>query len=189
MDIILVRHGETEDNVSKRFSTKDTPLTCKGKEQIRKTKTLIKGLSFEKIYVSPYKRAIETMKILGLEGHIEDRIHEVDFGLFEGKNYETIDREFPDEIKGWTKDYINYSVPQGESIRLAYKRVTSFLEEIVNRNENTLLVCHEGVIRIALSWVFDNIDYFFKFRLENGSISIITINEDGFKYIDKVNMV
>ena len=87
----------------------------------------------------------------------------------------------------WDEDYINYITPKGESIRLAYKRITSFLEEIAKKDKNVLLVCHDGVIKIALSWVFDNVEYFFNFRSENGSVNIITVNKDGFKYINKTN--
>lgn len=187
MDIILIRHGETEDNVLKNFSTKDTPLTDRGREQIKKVRPLVETLSFDKVYVSPLKRVMETMEILGLEGDVEKRIQEVDFGLFEGKTYETMKKEFPEEIKMWDEDYINYPTPKGESIKLAYERVTSFLGEIIKKDEDVLLVCHDGVIRIALSWIFDNVEYFFKFRSENGSVNIITVNEDGFKYINKMN--
>lgn len=187
MDIILIRHGETEDNVLKNFSTKDTPLTDRGREQIKKVRPLVETLSFDKVYVSPLKRAMETMEILGLEGDVEKRIQEVGFGLFEGKTYETMKKEFPEEIKMWDEDYINYPTPKGESIKLAYERVTSFLGEIIKKDEDVLLVCHDGVIRIALSWIFDNVEYFFKFRSENGSVNIITVNEDGFKYINKMN--
>ncbi|NMB27444.1 MAG: histidine phosphatase family protein [Tissierellia bacterium] len=189
MDIILIRHGETEGNVLKNFSTKDTPLTDKGREQIERTRTVIETLSFDRVYVSPLKRAIETMEILGLDGEVENRIQEVDFGLFEGKTYETIKEQFTEEVNRWNEDIINYPAPKGESTKLAYKRVTSFLEEIVKKDEDVLLVCHDGVIRIALCWVFDNVEYFFKFSLDNGSISIITVNEDGFKYIKKMNYI
>ncbi len=79
------------------------------------------------------------MEILGLDGHIEERIQEVDFGLFEGKDYETINKEFPDEIKMWSEDYIDYPAPQGESIKLAYERVTSFLKEIAGKNEDVTI--------------------------------------------------
>jgi broad specificity phosphatase PhoE len=187
VDIILVRHGETEENVLKNFSGKGTHLTDKGKEQIKKIRPFVEKLSFNKVYVSPLPRAIETMEILGLDGEKEERIKEVDFGLFEGKTYEKIKEEFPEEVKMWDEDYINCVTPKGESIKLAYERVTSFLEEIVKKGEDVLLVCHDGVIRIALSWVFDNMEYFFKFNLGNGSVNIITVNEDGFKYIKKTN--
>ena len=187
MDIILIRHGETEGNVLKNFSTKDTNLTNRGREQIKKIRPFVETLSFDKVYVSPLKRAMETMEILGLDGDVEKRIQEVDFGLFEGKTYETIKKRFPIEVEIWNDDIINYPTPKGESIKLAYERVTSFLEEIAKKEEDVLLVCHDGVIRIALSWVFDNVEYFFKFKSENGSVNIITVNEDGFKYIKKMS--
>ncbi|GFN34831.1 histidine phosphatase family protein [Tepidimicrobium xylanilyticum] len=187
MDIILVRHGQTQDNVKGIFSTKETILTDEGKEQIRRTKTFVDTLSFDKVYVSPLYRAIQTMEILGLDGKREERIKEVDFGLFEGNTYEQIKDKFPEEAKIWDEDYINFVTPRGESIKMAYERVTSFLEEILNKGEDALLVCHAGVIRIALSWVFDNLDYYFKFRVENGSVNVISIDESGFKYIEKAN--
>ncbi|MBZ2174542.1 histidine phosphatase family protein [Schnuerera sp. xch1] len=187
MDIILIRHGQTEDNVRKVFSTKDTKLTDEGKEQIRRTKLFIDNLSFDKVYTSPLYRAIETMKILGLNAEREERIREVDFGLFEGNTYETILDKFPEEAKLWNEDYINFITPRGESIKLAYDRVTSFLEELSERDEDVVLVCHDGVIRIALSWVFDKIDYFFKFKVGNGSVNIVSIDKYGFKYIKKTN--
>ncbi len=187
MDIILIRHGQTENNVNRIFSTKNTRLTEKGREQIKKTKTYVDTLFFDKVYVSPLCRAIETMKILGLEGKKEERIKEVDFGLFEGNTYEAIKEKYPDEVEQWNEDYINYVTPKGESIKLAYERVTSFLEEISQKDEDVVLVCHDGVTRIALSWVFDNVNCFFKFKVENGSVNIISIDEYGFKYIKKTN--
>ena len=35
MDIIMIRHGQSEDNVTKNFGTFDTLLSEKGKEEIR----------------------------------------------------------------------------------------------------------------------------------------------------------
>lgn len=187
MDIILIRHGQTEDNVKRIFSTKDTVLTEEGKEQIKRTKSFIDSLSFDRVYVSPYSRATETMEILGLDGQVEERIREVDFGAFEGLTYEEILKNFPEEAKKWHEDFINFVVPEGESIKMAYERVTSFLEEISKKEEDVVLVCHDGVIKIALSWVFDSVDYFFKFKVDNGSANIISLDGNGYKYIKMVN--
>jgi broad specificity phosphatase PhoE len=187
MDIILIRHGETYDNVNMQISSKEVKLTDRGRRQIEKAKAILDKLSFDRVYVSPLARAIETMEILGLEGDKEERIREVDFGLFEGKTYDQLQADFAEELKMWFDDVINYVVPEGESIKMAYDRVVSFLEELVDKKENALLICHDGVIKIALSWVFDNPEFFFKFKIDNGSISIISIDEMGFKYIKKAN--
>ena len=126
MDIILIRHGQTEDNVGRIFSTKDTSLTAEGREQIRRTKTILDTLSFDRVYVSPLLRAIQTMEILGSKGQVEERIREVDFGLFEGNTLKEIENKYPRQLKEWNEDLLNYITPQGESIKMAYERVTSF---------------------------------------------------------------
>lgn len=187
MDIILIRHGETEENVLRTFSTKYTQLTEEGKKQIKKIRPFIETLSFDKVYVSPLKRTIETMEILDVEGEIEKRIQEIDFGNFEGMTYKELEEQFPEEVKLWNEDYLNYITPEGESVKLAYERVTTFLEELVQKDEDVLLVCHAGVIRLTLSWVFDNLDYFFKFKVDNGSVNVVSIDEESFKYIKKMN--
>lgn len=187
MDIILIRHGETDENVLRTFSTKTAQLTEEGREQIKRIKPFVATLDFQKVYISPLDRTRDSAKILGVEGEINERIQEIDFGDFEGKTYEELKKLYPEKIETWDQDYINYVTPKGESIKLAYDRVTAFLEELVEKGEDALLVCHAGVIRIALAWVFDNLDYFFKFQIENGSANIISIDEKGFKYIKKAN--
>ncbi|NMA86607.1 MAG: histidine phosphatase family protein [Tissierellia bacterium] len=187
MDIILIRHGETDENVLRTFSTKSAQLTEEGGKQIERIRPFVESQNYDKVYISPLDRTRDSARILGVEGEIEKRIQEVDFGDFEGKTYKELKELYPEEIEIWDKDYIKYITPNGESIELAYARVTSFLEELVEKGEDALLVCHAGVIKIALSWVFDDLDYFFKFSIENGSANIISIDEEGFKYIKKMN--
>ncbi len=138
MDIILIRHGETDENVLKTFSTKSAQLTQEGKEQIKRIRPFVESLSFDKVYISPLDRTRDSAKILGVEGEVEKRIQEVDFGDFEGKTYKELKEMYPEEVEIWDKDYINYITPKGESIKLAYDRVTSFLEELVKRRRLTI---------------------------------------------------
>lgn len=187
MKIILVRHGQTDENLLKTYSTKSAQLTEEGRNQIKRIRPFVETLPFDKVYISPLDRTRDTASILGVEGEIEKKIQEVDFGDFEGKTYEELEEMYPKEVKLWNEDIINYITPEGESLRLAYDRVTSFLEELVKKDEDVLLVCHAGVIRLTLCWVFDNIDYFFKFRIANGSVNIVNVDKEGFKYIEKVS--
>lgn len=186
MDIIMVRHGESEDNIKRIYSRDDTRLTPRGIEQIKNTKKGIKDLNFSKVYYSPLARTKETLDYLELEGRAESRIKEVDFGIFKGMDYKTILKNYPKETKMWTDDYRGYLIPQGESLDIVYKRLKSFLEELVRSGEDVLLLTHEGIIRLVCCWVFDNIDYVFKFKADNGSINIVSI-VDSYKYIEKLN--
>lgn len=186
MDIIMIRHGESEDNLNKILSRDNTKLTENGILQIEKSKEFLKNYKFDKVYYSPLTRTNETREHLGLEGIEEERIREIGFGIFTGYKYDEFSSKYPDESKAWTDDPYNYDIPKGESINTVYKRVESFLEEVIKKDEDILLVIHEGIIRVICSWVFDDPNFFFRFKAENGSFSIVSVNE-GYKYIKKLN--
>lgn len=186
MDIILIRHGESEDNVSRVFGTYESPLSERGIEQIQITKENLSEYEFNKVYYSPYSRTVETLKHLGLKGIPDNRIGEYNFGIFSGKTNAIIEEEFPIEYAEWVDNPNDYIIREGESLRIVYHRVKEFLEEMVQQDEDIVLVTHAGVIRLALCWIFDDIDHFFRFKVDNGSINIISI-DDGYKFIKKLN--
>lgn len=186
MDIVMIRHGQTEDNIAKVFSRDSTPLTHKGKDEILLAKDLLTQIKYEKIYYSPLNRTVQSLECLGLEGQVESRIREIDFGAFTGMTFKEISEIYPVESKAWVDDSINYRVPEGESVLDVYNRISGFLEELVENGKDALLICHDCVIRLALCWIFDNPDYFFRFKVENGSINIIAVGDD-YKYIKKTN--
>lgn len=187
MDIILIRHGESEDNILKVFSRSETKLTEKGIEQIINTKRRLENYKFSKVFYSPLDRTIETYKHLQLDGVEESSIQELNFGIFTGMTFSEYTKKYPVESKAWIDDVFNYHIPKGESIILVYNRLIKFLEELIKEDEDVVLVTHDGIIKLACSWVFDDPNYFFKFKADNGSITVITINE-GDKYISKLNV-
>lgn len=186
MDIIMIRHGESEDNVSRVFGTYESPLSKRGIEQIQITKENLSEYEFSKVYYSPYSRTVETLEYLGLKGRPDNRIGEYNFGIFSGKTNAIIEEEFPVEYAQWVDDPNDYIIRDGESLRIVYNRVKEFLDEMVEQDEDIVLVTHAGVIRLALCWIFDDIDHFFRFKVDNGSINIISI-DDGYKFIKKLN--
>lgn len=182
----MIRHGESEDNVKRVYGSDFSKLSQKGIEQVKVAKESLKEFPYEKIYYSPLTRTKETLDYLGLKGIEDLRIRELNFGLFAGKNHGQVEKSFPKEFKMWNDDIYNYIIPQGESLIQNYERVKDFLEEIIKEDKDVLLVTHGGVIRLILSWVFDNPEYFFKFKVDNASINIVAI-EDNYKYIKKLN--
>ena len=182
----MIRHGESKDNVSKVFGTYESPLSVKGIEQIKITKENLSEFDFNKVYYSPYTRTLETLEHLELKGTPDNRIGEYNFGIFSGKTNAMIEEEYPIEYGEWIDNPKDYIIREGESLRIVYHRVKEFLEEMIQQDEDVLLVTHAGVIRLALCWIFDDIDYFFRFKVDNGSINIISI-DDGYKFIKKLN--
>lgn len=186
MDIIMVRHGESEDNLKRIFSRDNTKLTEKGRAQILGSRELLREFDYEDIYYSPLTRTVESIEVLGLDGIMEEKIREIDFGVFAGKTFQEISEIYPTQAKKWVEDSINFRVPKGESVLDVYNRIGEFLEGLIHKGKNSLLICHDCVIRLALCWIFDNPDYFFKFKIDNGSINVISI-EGNYKYIKKTN--
>ena len=59
-----------------------------------------------------------------------------------------------------------------------------------NKGEKILVVAHAGVIQSLLSYyLFDSLDGYWKFKIDNGSISKLHITSDGFAYFEYVNRV
>lgn len=187
MDIVLLRHGKTESNLKGYFAgSLDNELCREGREQIAGLKEVLHKVKFDCVYCSPLKRAIETAEILEVNYTTDDRLREMNFGLFEGLSYKEISNRYPIESDEWKKDFVNYRTPEGESLLDVYNRAKSFIEDIKGKHQKILVITHQGVIGSSLSLVFNKVDYYFKFRIDNGSLSTIAI-EDGYMYIKALN--
>lgn len=96
--IILARHGESVFNQNKIVQgQKNSELTEKGIDQALLLAKRIKKLQPTKIITSNLKRAIQTAEIvakdLGLQINKMGNLNERNFGEYEGKMWEDVDKE------------------------------------------------------------------------------------------------
>ena len=107
MELYLVRHGETIWNQEKRYyGHSDVGLAPSGYQQAEELGTYFKKIKFDEVIVSPLIRAKETAKALTNQSFfLEPRLMEQNFGLFEGKTYQQLQREYPKELKEWNQDW------------------------------------------------------------------------------------
>ncbi len=102
MEIFLMRHGETDWNLSKRIQgTKPVPLNATGVCQIQRFCQNFKdkkGFRFTRIISSPLIRAVQSARIcselLNLPFDILDDFRERSFGKLEGKTHKEIESQF-----------------------------------------------------------------------------------------------
>lgn len=114
----------------------------------------------------------------------------MNFGIFEGKTYEEISTEFPEEVEKMNKDWREYRVPQGESLKEVMERAVEKLEELTKKHKNKtiVIVSHAGVIKSIVSYyLYGNLDGYWKIKVDNGSMTKMCILEDGFTYFDYIN--
>jgi probable phosphoglycerate mutase len=99
VEVVLVRHGETEWSRSGRHTGRtDVPLTDLGRHQAELLGRRLQGRSFALVLTSPLGRARETCRLAGLgEGALlRDELREWDYGEYEGITTPEIRSRRPD---------------------------------------------------------------------------------------------
>lgn len=185
MKIYWVRHGKTQQNKKNNYYGKlDVRLTPEGVREIKEIQTNFNDCI--NVYTSPAARAIETAGILFSNVYFkaDARLLERNMGIFEGMNYGEIGKKYPHECKMWDENWQDYCIPEGESARMQYERVVSFIKELEALGEDAIAVCHAGTIRMAICYMLGgNLDMFWKFNVHTGTV-VATCYEHNYWYLD-----
>ena len=157
--MILVRHGESETNVSKAFTGQlDISLTATGREQARRMAEYLDKYHVDKIYVSPLQRAMDTANAIAQRQNCPvkkcNAIMEIDAGKWHGLTFGEIAEKYPQTYQVWRTDIGSAAPEEGETCQELYDRVTSFFETLLEQEEETVcLVCHAIPIRMIESYI------------------------------------
>lgn len=151
-EVLLVRHGETDDNAADRFQgRRDTLLNERGREQSRALAQRLRGEGLRAIYTSPLRRARATAEIvadaLGLEPVVDERLIEADTGEWSGLLTAEIVAMAASEYARWRAADPSFRFPGGESVAEQTARMTAALAEVARGPLPALVVTHGGSIR------------------------------------------
>lgn len=162
--IILVRHGETDHNKSKRLMnwTNDVgTLTDKGREEANQVGARLKNYDIDAVYVSDLRRTRETAaeisKHIKLEHKLSPGIRERNLGLFGDLTFDEIKEKWPEKFdKFLDHSDTDWNGLEGESLSDVHKRFRAFLSELESshKDKNVLLITHSGVLYTALRDIF-----------------------------------
>lgn len=189
MQIILVRHGLSEANISRFYSLDDTILHESGFSVLNNTRRNLEKYEIDEVYASKLKRSQETAQRLGFSDFkIDGRLNELDFGEFKGKYFDHIRANEKDFFEKQKNDLFNFPYPGGESINDLIKRTSEFLEEKSKENKNILCVSHGIAIKASLFWLLEDMENWKRFWIDNGSITVFNIS-DGKKMIESINLL
>lgn len=182
MRLYLVRHGESEANLTASTSKIDTPLTPKGIQDAVNAGKLLKG-KFDRVFVSPYLRAIQTQQhaMPDAKAEILDCLHEIYLGETEGYPWEVLYQKYPNFREHCKVD--DYSPYGGETYDQVRERAREFMQYLQSLDvENVVAFSHLGFILTFFDEVMNrpckgerNIN------CPNGSISVFRFN--GTKWI------
>jgi probable phosphoglycerate mutase len=157
-EIYLIRHGETDYNLSGRVqgSGIDAPLNEKGRRQANAFYQQYKHLPFDKIYVSKLRRAMESVEgfaALGIPVERHEGLNEINWGHFEGLSIAEMDQSYYQQMtQAWREGYTEMPIKGGESPEDVAARQKAVIELIFSRtDEKIILICMHGrAMRILL---------------------------------------
>jgi probable phosphoglycerate mutase len=151
VEVILVRHGETEWSRSGRHTGRtDVPLTEAGARNAELLALRLERRRFASVFTSPLSRAFDTCRLAGMGdgAQVREELLEWDYGEYEGVTTEQIREGRP----GWLlwRD----GCPGGEDARQVGRRVDGLVDELRGLDGDAALFAHGHVLRvIAARWV------------------------------------
>lgn len=144
-NLILIRHGETEWNATGRIQGhRPVSLNTRGQQQAQAVATRLQHEPFDALYSSDLKRTTQTAEAIAKRTHhaihTDARLREWDLGILAGLTRTEAKTQHPDAYAIYNEGRVNDPIPNGESIRNRYTRVTTCLEELASNHPNQTLV-------------------------------------------------
>jgi alpha-ribazole phosphatase len=179
--LLLVRHGLTEFNSTRRFAGYwDGELTAEGLRQVEKLRDRLAKEKIDAVYCSDLKRAVVTAEVIASGREVEivrcSELREINYGVCDGLTFEEIGQRYPELRESIINFSLELSFPGGESFREFIARTSKFLGRLNKHTEEQtiLIVAHGGPIRVLVCELL-GIDqsHWRQFRCDNASLSIV----------------
>ncbi|WP_298869219.1 histidine phosphatase family protein [uncultured Gimesia sp.] len=161
-NLLLIRHGATPPNEQRPYILQgcgiDPSLSESGQKQAAAlSEFLSRNSAIQHVYCSPMIRAKETALAIserfGLIPQEIPEIHECDVGLWEGKSWDIIMQEYPEEYRAFMEDSSQNRYAGGESYHDVLDRSEPAIQSVLERHpgETVAIVAHNVVNRVYLA--------------------------------------
>jgi len=146
--IFLVRPGQTDFDCQERVKgSLDLPLNEGG---FREVESLLESLGeheIDLILSGPCDPSHRTAEIIAQKLDVPfktiEQLRNLNQGLWEGLEIDEVKRKFPTVYKHWEDAPLDVSVPNGEPIQQAIKRVEKILKKYARKDKQLLIVAAE----------------------------------------------
>ena len=184
--IILIRHGQTEWNLSGRYQGQsDIPLSEEGLKQAECLARNFPLPAVDAVYASDLQRAAVTAKCIAgrfqCPLYLEPALREMNFGDWEGLDYAAIAKQWPEEVQNFFGHPDKLRVPHGETFAQLQQRAVAQIRTIgVKERGKTIAVVAHGAINrtILASALHMPLHYLWSLRQDNTAVNILRIEED-----------
>lgn len=157
--LIIVRHGEAAGNHERYFQGHaDGAISARGEQQLEALAARFESIDFDAIYSSPLTRARQTAEAcnrrLKLPLNIDERLIEINGGVFEGVRWAELPERFPEQAKLWDAQPWLFHPENGEAMTEVRERISNAILDIAAANEGKTVVIasHGCAIRNLICW-------------------------------------
>jgi broad specificity phosphatase PhoE len=199
LKLILVRHGETHWNKDGLIQggDSDIELNDTGLEQAGRLAAFLKNEPVIAIVSSPLQRAVATAEVIAshhqLPVEIDQGLKELKVGDLEGTSISNLRTTFSRFLLQWWQDGEAMKLPNGESLVDLQQRAWNVIERLLERHKTSpehnqdataVVVSHYFVtLAIILKALNLPLDYFIKFKLDLGGVSILEFRDYGARLV------
>lgn len=190
----LVRHGETDYNVEKKYMGQtDIPLNTRGMKQASALgQALVEGLPprfFSAVYSSDLQRAHQTAEAIAakinLPIYADSRLKERHVGILSGLFKAEAERRYPNISQRMMRADNNHDVPGVELWTTFKARVIDVLHEMITKHpdEHIIVVTH-GHVLCSLYEIFTDRAHHSDpnfIKPENTDICVVTFAQNAWK--------
>jgi len=188
MDLLLIRHGQSEAYVEGRpfpliDGHGDPPLSALGRDQAGKVADRLAGAGIDAIYVTTLCRTAQTaaplVERLGLAPVVEPGLREVHLGEWEGGLYRKMVAEFHPIAQRMFAEERWDVIPGAESLVSFDGRVRAAIGRLAaaHPSQRVAVFTHGGVIGQALALASGSRPFAFN-TADNASISRLIVTAD-----------
>lgn len=158
MKLYLIRHGQTQANVSGVFcGSSDIALTAEGERQAQHVGRQLASVPLDALIHTDMRRSRDTAAIIahGRELMMETQplLQEMAFGDWEMRHHKELEASQAEGYRAWCQDWQKADVPQGESFTDFTLRIRQALQQLHLRPQVSRLaiVAHQGSLSLLLA--------------------------------------
>ena len=194
LEIILVRHGQTDWNASETFRGRlEVDLNDVGMKQAESLGDYLGKEKIDIIYSGPLQRAVVTAKAIAngqnLDINTVENLTDFDYGDWQGISRQEVEKNYPELYRDWLDTPEQVKMPGGESLEDVRKRAMPFIEDAMMRSGEgkIVFVSHRVVIKVVICALLGlDTSHFWSFRIDTCGLTRFTAG-DGRLVLTKHN--
>jgi len=186
-EIIFVRHGETDWNVTEVFRGRiDVELNETGIKQAELLAEYLRNSKINAVYSSPLKRALKTAEMIAgyhkLDVEITPGLIDFNYGEWQGLPHHEVKDKYRELYTEWIKNPHQVKMPAGESLSDVRERAIGVVDSIIAKYAGTIVLVSHRVVNKVLICALLGLDnsHFWNIRLDTCGITTFVYENERF---------